>query len=47
MPRMERLRTFYTNFYVNEAHKDYLQTLVESGAAGFLTALWFIVLHYR
>jgi O-antigen ligase len=42
-----QFRTFYTNFYVNEARNDYLQTLAETGAAGFLTALWFIVLLYR
>src|SRR5208337_1465605 len=28
-------RSFYTNFFVNEAHNDYLQLLVETGLAGF------------
>ncbi|HEX4484933.1 MAG TPA: O-antigen ligase family protein [Terriglobales bacterium] len=37
-----RYRTFYTNLYINEAHNDYLQLLVEMGALGFLTMLWFI-----
>jgi O-antigen ligase len=30
-----QFRTFYTNFYVNEAHNDYLQTLVETGRWAF------------
>ncbi len=36
-------RTFYTNFFVNEAHNDYLQLLVEMGLLGFGTMLWFLV----
>jgi len=35
-------RTFYTNFFVNEAHNDYLQLLVETGVLGFATMLWFL-----
>jgi O-antigen ligase len=42
-----QFRSFYTNFFVNEAHEDYLQLLVETGAAGFLTMLWFLWLLYR
>ena len=42
-----RYRSFYTNFFVNEAHDDYLQLLVEMGALGFATMIWFIVLLYR
>ncbi len=40
-------RTFYTNFFVNEAHNDYLQLLVETGIAGFAIAAWFLVLVFR
>ncbi|MGC2370847.1 MAG: O-antigen ligase family protein [Candidatus Sulfotelmatobacter sp.] len=39
-------RTFYTNFFVNEAHNDYLQLLVEMGLLGFATMLWFVVIVY-
>jgi O-antigen ligase len=41
-----RFRTFYTNFYINEAHNDYLQLLVEMGLLGFATMLWFVVTIY-
>jgi O-antigen ligase len=39
-------RTFYTNFFVNEAHNDYLQLLIEMGLLGFATMLWFVVTLY-
>jgi O-antigen ligase len=39
-------RTFYTNFYVNEAHNDYLQLLVEMGLLGFGAMVWFLVTLY-
>ncbi|MGA7377138.1 MAG: O-antigen ligase family protein, partial [Candidatus Sulfotelmatobacter sp.] len=39
-------RTFYTNFFVNEAHNDYLQLLVEMGLLGFATMLWFVAIVY-
>ena len=42
-----RYRSFYTNFFVNEAHNDYLQLLVEMGTLGFGTMIWFIGLLYR
>lgn len=42
-----QFRSFYTNFFVNEAHNDYLQLLVEMGALGFATMLWFLVALYR
>jgi O-antigen ligase len=40
-------RSFYTTFFVNEAHNDYLQLLVETGLAGFSIAIWFLVLVFR
>jgi O-antigen ligase len=39
-------RTFYTNFFVNEAHNDYLQLLVETGLLGFATMIWFVATVY-
>jgi putative inorganic carbon (HCO3(-)) transporter len=41
-----QFRSFYTNFFVNEAHNDYLQLLVEMGALGFATMLWFLMIVY-
>ncbi len=41
-----QFRTFYTNFFVNQAHDDYLQLLVEMGLLGFGTMLWFLVTLY-
>ena len=40
-------RSFYTTFFVNHAHNDYLQLLVETGLAGFSIAVWFLVLMFR
>jgi O-antigen ligase len=42
-----RYRSFYTHFFVNQAHNDYLQLLVEMGTLGLATMIWFIVLLYR
>ena len=42
-----QFRTFYTNFFVNEAHNDYLQILVETGVVGLGAVAWFLVLLYR
>jgi O-antigen ligase len=42
-----QFRTFYTNFFVNQAHNDYLQLLVEMGLLGFGTMLWFLFVLYR
>lgn len=42
-----RYRSFYSNLYVNEAHNDYLQLLVETGVLGFAAMVFFIVLLYR
>jgi O-antigen ligase len=41
-----QFRTFYTNFFINEAHNDYLQLLVEMGLLGFGTMLWFLLRLY-
>ena len=40
-------RSFYTNEFVNEAHNDYAQLLVESGVLGFGVMVWFLALLYR
>jgi len=40
-------RSFYTTLYVNAAHNDYVQVLVETGILGFACVLWFISVLYR
>ena len=40
-------RSFYTNLFVNEAHNDYAQLLVETGLIGFGLMLWFVFRLYR
>lgn len=42
-----QFRSFYTSFFVNQAHNDYLQFLVETGLAGVAVALWFLTLMAR
>jgi O-antigen ligase len=42
-----QFRSFYTSFFINEAHNDYLQLLVETGIVGFAIALWFLVETFR
>ena len=42
-----QFRSFYTNFFINEAHNDYLQLLAEMGLAGFAIMLWFLIAMYR
>ena len=42
-----QFRSFYTNFFVNEAHDDYLQLLVEMGLLGFATMLWFLFVTFK
>jgi O-antigen ligase len=39
-------RSFYTNLFVNEAHNDYAQLLVETGLLGFALMLWFLICLY-
>ena len=40
-------RSFYTNLFVNEAHNDYAQLLVEMGLIGFALMIWFLFRLYR
>jgi O-antigen ligase len=42
-----QFRSFYTAFFVNQAHNDYLQLLTETGVAGFAIAMWFLILVFR
>ena len=42
-----QFRTFYTNFFINQAHNDYLQLLVEMGILGLVAMLWFVLTAYR
>lgn len=36
-------RSFYTDVFVNEAHNDVLQVLIETGIVGFACAAWFLI----
>jgi O-antigen ligase len=42
-----RYREFYDGFFINHAHDDYLELLLETGLAGFGVSVWFIVVLYR
>ena len=42
-----QFRSFHTNFFINEAHNDYLQLLVELGGLGFAAMLWLLWAVYR
>jgi len=42
-----QFRSFYTNLRVEHAHNDYLELLVETGTAGFLVAVWFLIIMFR
>ena len=40
-------RTFYDGFFINHAHDDYLELLLDMGLAGLGVAIWFLVVLYR
>ncbi|HST10713.1 MAG TPA: O-antigen ligase family protein [Terriglobales bacterium] len=42
-----QFRTFYTTFFINDAHNDYLQFAVETGVVGVALMLWFLVAMFR
>jgi O-antigen ligase len=42
-----RYRSFYTDLFINEAHNDYAQLLVETGVLGFALMVWFLIRLYR
>jgi O-antigen ligase len=42
-----QFRSFYSDKFVNHAHNDYLQLLVETGLVGFSLMLWFLTLTLR
>jgi O-antigen ligase len=42
-----QFRTFYTNLFVNQAHNDPLQLLVETGTVGFAVGVWFLAVVFR
>jgi len=42
-----QFRSFYTNFFINEAHNDYMQLLTEMGLVGFGVMVWFLIVLYR
>jgi O-antigen ligase len=42
-----RFRTFVTDLYVNEAHNDFVQLLVETGIIGFSVAIGLLVIVFR
>ena len=42
-----QFRTFYTDYYINQTHNDWLQVLVETGFAGAIAMLWFVFNLFR
>lgn len=40
-------RVFYDGFFMDNAHDDYLELLLETGLIGFAVAAWFLVVLYR
>lgn len=41
-----QFRSFFSEVWINEAHDDYLQALVETGVVGFIIILWFLGVMY-
>jgi O-antigen ligase len=42
-----QFKTLHSNLFVNHAHNDYLELLVETGIAGLACGLWFLLTAYR
>jgi O-antigen ligase len=42
-----QFRSFSTDYFVNQAHNDIVQLMVETGLPGLLLVLWFLVVVYR
>lgn len=42
-----QFRSFYTDYFINQAHNDYVQILVETGIIGAAAMIWFIFALYR
>jgi O-antigen ligase len=42
-----QFRTFYTSFFINDAHNDYLQFAVETGMVGIALMFWFVFATYK
>jgi O-antigen ligase len=42
-----QFRSFYTDFFINQAHNDVVQVLVETGIIGGAAMVWFVVAMYR
>ena len=42
-----QFRSYYTNDFVNQAHNDHVQLLVETGIVGYGMMLWFVAQLYR
>jgi O-antigen ligase len=42
-----QFRSFYSNLAIDQAHNDYFQFLVETGAVGFAIIIWFLFSVYR
>jgi len=40
-------RSFFSAFFVNQAHNDYAQLLVETGVVGFAIMLWYLFTLFR
>jgi len=42
-----QFRSFFTDKFINEAHNDYAQLLVETGVVGFAIMIWFLTTVFR